>query len=159
MRSPGKDFREAFVASRFSGHVEATSVRLLKPVHGRQTPDFAILLNGSELWFETTEIDHPARRRGDEHKTAQEPIRPFEESEWSTPEMLEEVVRIRVHAKTSKHYEKCDGLVIWCNAVPVERSDEMDKAWWELYAGIAEEKFDQVWIGQNEMFTRLFSST
>ena len=154
LKSPGREFREAFVASRFAQHRDAAFVRLLPTRQGKQTPDFAILVGGDELWFETTEIDRPNRRRGDEPLVDSAQF--YAEDEWSTPEELCPTATSRIGSKVSKNYDKCDGLVIWFNAFPVERSHTMNRDWWEKVSSSAKSRFAEVWVHQHGGFTRLF---
>ena len=154
LKRRGKDFREAFAASRFALHRRATSVRLIKPRDGSQTPDFAMLLNKQELWFETTEIDRPGRRRGDE--PFQSGFVAYADGEWTSPDELGPVVTERVAAKVSKTYDKCDGLLIWFNAFPVDRARELTTEWWNTSAEPARDHFAETWVHQSSRFTQLF---
>ena len=154
LKGPGQEFREAFVASRFAVHRCATSVRLLQTRHGQQTPDFAMILNRNELWFETTEIDRPRRRRGDEPLLEQAQY--YADDEWSSPEELYETAVYRVEAKVRKSYDKCDGLLIWFNAFPVERSHQINLEWWQNTASSAQARFAEVWVHFDGKFAKLF---
>ena len=154
LKRRGKDFREAFVASRFASVRGASRVRLLEPLNNQPTPDFAISLGISELWFETTEIDRPGRRRGDEP-----PLEGCEhvlEEEWVTPEAYRDEVTQRVRSKAAKNYLKCDGLVIWSNAFPIERQDELTETWWADAATPAKGAFSEVWVHFRQSWTQLY---
>ncbi|MFC0590727.1 hypothetical protein ACFFF7_15055 [Novosphingobium aquiterrae] len=153
LKGPGQEFREAFAASRFALHCGATAVRLLETRQGQQTPDFALISMGKELWFETTEIDRPGRRRGDEPLV--EGAQSFADHEWSNPEELFEAAVHRITSKVKKTYDKCDGLLIWFNAFPVERAHQINQQWWESAASTARTHFTEVWVHQAGKFTKL----
>ena len=154
LKRRGKNFREAFVAGRFADVRGATQVRLLEPIGTHPTPDFAINVASSELWFETTEIDRPGRRRGAEPPL--EEIEQVPEGDWVTPEAYRSEVTRRVRSKAAKRYSKCDGLVIWSNAFPIERQADLTNVWWSDAAAPAEKVFSEVWVHFQENWIQLY---
>jgi len=156
-KGPGRDFREAFVASRFAAFRNATAVKLLQPRHGLPTPDFAILPGpGEELWFETTEIDRPDRRRGDEPPMPPTVFQDVPDEHWVSSEIYAQTVRARVGTKALKKYDKCEGLIIWSNAAWVDDDDDLTDDWWKSVASAAAPKFSEVWVHTDGSFRRLF---
>jgi len=154
LKGPGKDFREAYVAAKFATARGADLVRLLEPNGHQPTPDFAISLFGSELWFETTEIDRPNRRRGDEVRTSL--VESIPDDEWISPNAYAVVTHQRVDAKTKKNYSKCDGLVIWSNGFPIENESTLTLEWWQSAARPASDIFSETWVHHGSRFERLF---
>ena len=154
LRRRGKEFREAFVAGRFAAIRRASSVRLLEPHGNKPTPDFAIRLADSELWFETTEIDRPGRRRGQEPPVVGCEYIPDED--WVTPEAYSSEVAKRVQSKAAKSYAKCDGLIIWSNAFPIEREDQLTSSWWADAAAPARDAFPEVWVHFQQSWILLY---
>lgn len=145
MLRPGREYREAFIAARFALHRNAELVRLIVP-KAEPTPDFAIQLAGQELWFETTEVDRPGRRRGEEYKDGvPQTTQLVPGNEWVTPEEYLAVIGTAVLAKARKAYEKCDGLIIWSNAFPISDWDSLTDDWWAVAARPAISAFDEVW--------------
>ena len=142
-RRVGRDFREAFIAARFANFVGAEAVKLLAPNGNRPTPDFAIKLQSSEFWYETTEIDRRDRRRGSE-SPLKGPLQ-VPPSEWVTTADLLEVLRERSAAKARKDYVKCDGLVIYDNAWPLSDPENQTPDWWRSGTTEARARFSEVW--------------
>lgn len=156
LRRPGKDFREAFVASRFARWRNASFVRLLEPHKLLPTPDFAIRLGASEFWFETTEADCPGRKRGDEVEAPEGTISQIPDDHWVEPSEYQALVRERVLVKASKEYSKCDGLIIWSNAFPIADEEGLTPDWWRAAVTPAEDKFDEIWVGIREELVEKF---
>jgi hypothetical protein len=154
MRRVGRDFREAFIAARLAEHRGARSVRLLTARPDEPTPDFAIHSGENELWFESTEIDRPNRRRGTEEVV--KGFTAFAEEEWTSPEALWTVTRERVLKKVGKQYAKCEGLVVWNNAFPIERASQLTNDWWESACAPARNRFSETWVYTSGAFLRLF---
>ena len=150
-------FREAFVASRFAAHRHAETVRLLPP-RLEPTPDFAILVNGAERWYETTEADRPGRQRGQEYKRPDslDRLEWISEDQWVEPETYLEVIRQRTASKAAKAYDKCDGLIIWSNAFPISQEELLDHAWWKSAAEPAQTAFPEVWCHFKSRFKRVY---
>jgi hypothetical protein len=156
MKGPGQDFREAFVASRFAEFRGGKAVKLLRPRPRIPTPDFAILMEtGEELWFETTEIDRPDRRRGDE-----EALDPGEnnvpDEHWVVSDQYAQTVAERVSKKAQKNYDKCDGLIIWSNAFPIDDDEKMTIQWWQEASRPAATIFPETWVHFQGSFNQLF---
>jgi hypothetical protein len=150
-------YREAFVASRFAAHRSAEAVRLLPPRQG-PTPDFAILLEGVESWYETTEADRPGRTRGSEYKRAQpqQRVEQIPDDHWVEPEVYLAVVRQRAAAKAAKAYDNCDGLIIWSNAFPIAQEERLDLDWWRQATEPARTAFPEVWYHFKNRFNRIY---
>lgn len=66
------------------------------------------------------------------------------------------MVEQRVTAKAEKHYHKCDGLIIFSNAFPIEREEALNADWWSNAAGAARSKFAEVWVHKSGKFSRIF---
>ena len=124
------------------------------PPREASTPDFAILLQGEERWYETTEADRPGRKRGAE--TFSETIQHIQDDEWVEPEAYLNIIRERTASKARKSYEKCEGLIIWSNAFPIAREHEIDEAWWKLAAEPARAAFPEIWNHFKDRFSRIF---
>lgn len=162
MRGPGKDFREAYVAARFATFRHADLVRLIPPRERERipTPDFAVRIGATELWFETTEADRPRRKRGNEdHSPIDKPQR-IPDSHWVEPESYQRLVQQRTRSKAAKKYDKCDGLIIWSNAFPRANEDHLTLDWWRIACLPARNAFPEVWVHTScetvDVFQRLF---
>jgi hypothetical protein len=154
---PGTEYREAFVAARFAKFRRGDLVRLLRP-DTCPTPDFAIRLDGSELWFETTEADRQGRKRDLEYaeENYSQSIERIPDEEWVEPNAYLRVIQERCTKKAAKGYERCDGLIIWSNAFPIANLDAMDLAWWQRALRPASIAFSEVWYHARNRFMRAF---
>ena len=150
----GRCFREAFIASRFAIYRKASLVRLFPPDGQTPTPDFAIQIDQTELWYEITEADRPGRKRGNEPPLIG--VETVSQDEFITSSDYQNVVCERSAAKAVKHYKKCDGLVIYANAFPISDQEKMTGAWWRDATVDARCRFSQVWVFDNQYF-RLIS--
>lgn len=156
----GQDFREAYVASRFAQMRQADAVRLLQPLSDQPTPDFAVKISSCELWFETTEADRPGRKRGDEdHRPICVP-RPIPDKHWVLPDDYQIQVSERALSKASKRYDRCDGLIVWSNAWPIDNQQTLTPQWRQDACRPAKHAFSEVWVGKNvdlkDVFMRIF---
>jgi hypothetical protein len=143
----GQDYRDAFVAARFSiGRAER--VRMLR-TNVERTPDFAIFASGVESWFEITEADRPMRKRNLEYPVGVEPTQelvPYQDHEWTDPDDYLPLIKERVAKKVAQDYARCDGLILVSNAFPVARPHEMTSAWWRDGTSAARSRFSQVFV-------------
>lgn len=112
-------WRDAWIAARFASFVNADEVRLLHP---EPFPDFAVKVDGVELWFEATEAMRPERRRGDEFREdlatldrGEVPIRQDPDENWLTAELAFAILKARSDQKSIKTYAPQCGLVIYLN--------------------------------------------
>ena len=156
MRRPGTAYREAFVASRFAKHRGSELVRLLPP-RKRPTPDFALKLAGEELWYETTEVDRPGRKRGLEYadESSGNLVEQIPDEHWVEPDAYQAVIHERCVQKASKRYDKCDGLIIWSNAFPIGNEDQLNTEWWIHAIRAAQGSFPEVWRHFRGEFSRI----
>lgn len=148
MHREGRTFREAWIAHRFAVAREATSVRLLRETDAA-TPDFSLRISGVERVYESTEVDDPARRRGDEYRKP-EAEQPYL---YSYPDFqtVAETTRMSVAKKAGKQYANCWGLVIRLNCWPFElRANHWQALIEASRSGI--EKFQEVWLMTDEVF-------
>ena len=151
----GRDYREAFVACRFAKMRGAIKVRLLAPNGLSPTPDFAVIIDENELWYETTETDRPGRKRGDEDHTPTDKVVMIPDDDWTDPQEYFTLVQQRVQRKAAKTYAKCDGLIIWSNAFPVKTDFKLTPDWWRGAAQSAIGEFTEVWVHQKSEFLLL----
>lgn len=157
MRRAGAAFRESFIASRFAAHRKADAVRLLRP-RKQATPDFAIMLNQVEAWYETTEADRPGRKRMDEYASddQQAGVEHIPDDHWVEPDTYADVINVLTTRKGQKSYDKCDGLIIWSNAFPIAQQDQLNERWWQEAARPAQTAFPEVWCHFQDQFSRIF---
>lgn len=141
MLSPGKVFREAFVAARFAERRGASRVRLLREQPPLNMPDFELLVSGDVFRFETTEADIPGRKRQDEYRQP----RKAEPMLFTDLDVMVQQMRALAAKKASKAYEGCQGLVIYVN--PPAFSFEPQMRWESLVRGgePAAAAFPEVW--------------
>lgn len=154
---PGTEYREAFVAARFAKYRSSERVRLLRP-SSIPTPDFAIVLDGFEYWFETTEADRPGRKRDleyakEDHSDAFESV---PDELWVEPDTYLTIIQERCTKKAAKSYEKCDGLIIWSNAFPISDQESLDGDWWKLATSPALGAFPEIWRHIQSKFSRIY---
>lgn len=155
LKRPGKNFREAYVASQFASWRSASAVRLIEPTANQPTPDFAIMLGSQEYWFETTEADRRGRKRGNEVLDPASIVEPIPKEHWVGPRDYHALVRERVRSKMRKSYVKCDGLVVWSNAFPIIDEEELTFDWWRSTVVDARTKFAEIWVHHGEKFIQL----
>jgi hypothetical protein len=154
---PGTEYREAFVAARFAKHRSSERVRLLR-AGSRPTPDFSVLLDEAEHWFETTEADRPGRKRDLEYSEENhfDGFENIPDEHWVEPDAYLAVIQERCAQKAAKGYDKCDGLIIWSNAFPISNWDHLDENWWKLAAAPAQGAFPEVWRHFQSKFSRIY---
>ena len=150
----GRDYREAYVASRFAQIRGANAVRLLRPSDTSPTPDFAVIVESKEYWFETTEVDRPDRRRGAEQPV--QGVRQLEENEWITADQYFWEIERRVKSKAARTYLKCDGLIVWSNAFAISDDEAMDTEWWQRATISASDRFSQCWVWHRDNWYGIF---
>lgn len=66
----------------------------------------------------------------------------------------EEIDRL-CRQKSSKNYDKCDGLIINSNAFGILDEQLMDEDWWLLSTRAAHTRFEQVWRFHRSAFARI----
>ena len=149
----GREFREAYIAARFAVERAADAVRLLAPEQGCSTPDFAIKTGSRELLYESTEIDRPGRRRGDEQPITT--VTRVSEGDYVTAELYAAILRDRSGKKAAKDYDRCDGLIIYDNAFPVEDRELLTLHWWADNTQAARARFAEVWCFHSDVFRQI----
>lgn len=130
----------------------ADAVRLLAPKQGCSTPDFAIKVGPRELLYESTEIDRPGRRRGDEQQITT--VTQVPESDYVSAEVYAAVLRNPSGKKAVKDYNRCDGVIIYDNA-DVEDRDLSTPHWWAENTQAARARFAVVWCFHSEVFRQI----
>jgi len=160
MSGAGQTYRDAHVAARFSQHRNADFVRLLKTRSSQATPDFALLLAGSEQRFEITEADRPERRRTLEYRDETFPneARLLTEDEWTSASEYKAVVRAIVLKKSAKIYDSCHGLIVWSNAFGITDDEAITSQWWSDACASGRKSFKEIWVHHRDRFEQIASS-
>ncbi len=122
------------------------------------TPDFAVQLRERELWFEVTEADRPGRKRNLEYapSTLREAVRTLRDDEWIDQNIYAEEIDRLCRQKSSKEYDRCDGLIINSNAFGIIDDHLMTDEWWSDAARSARDKFSEVWRHHRSQFERIY---
>lgn len=157
MWKEGQAFRDAFVASRFAILRAAEKVRLLSPRYGQATPDFAILVDNAEQWFEVTEADRAGRKRQNEYQGGfrDVPVRLLAEEEWTNANAYKCVVQSLVTKKASKAYDRCRGLIVWSNAFGIIDDEKITQKWWSQACESGWRSFEEIWVHHRDVFHKV----
>lgn len=112
-------WRDAWIAGKFAELLAVDSVRLLYP---ETSPDFAVMIAGTERRFEATEAMAQGRRRGDEFREdlakadrGESTARNHPVEDWLTGDRAAELLKAAADRKAGKSYARGSSLVIYLN--------------------------------------------